>query len=282
MLKRILVPLDPTPYTDAAIRISTTMAKVYNAQLTGLVVLDIPGIEKSIGPVPAGALHFAENIEMARKIEASQRIEKLIKKFRDVCEKEGIAYPEAHEQGYPSDQIIKVSRYYDLMVVGLRTNFQFETKTGAGDSLENLLEESITPVLGVVPDFYIDILGGSKVKVLVAIDGGLQSARAVQRFAQLANPTLMEITLLNSSDDKKYGNYVLDQAEEYLTVRGMTGIKKEWTSQHILKAVQDQYYDSHDTFVVGAHAREGLFDFMVGSLTKYLIKRGEKPVFIGQ
>jgi len=282
VIKRILVPLDPSPFTDTAIRISTTMAKIYNAQLTGLVVLDIPGIEKSIGPIPAGALHFAEKIELAKKTEASQRIENLITKFRNTCETEGIAFTEAHEQGYPSDQIIKVSCFYDLVILGLRTFYHFETSNKAGDSLENLLAESITPIMGVPKNFYIDVLNGNKIKVLIAFDGGLQSARALQRFAQLSNSDYMDITLLNSSKDKEYGNYLLDQASEYLEVRGVSGVTKEWTSQEIKQIIDDKYYESHDVFVVGAHAKEGLFDFMVGSLTKYLVRRAEKPVFIGQ
>lgn len=186
MIKRILVPLDPSPYTDTTIRMAVMMAKIYDAQLTGLVVLDIPGIEKSIGAIPAGALHFAEKIELAKKTEASQRIEILMDKFRDVCEKEGVAFTEAHEQGYPSHQIIEVSKYYDLMILGLRTYYHFETTDKAGDSLEKLLKESITPIIGVPQDFYIDVLGGEKIKVLIAFDGGLQSARALQRFAHSA------------------------------------------------------------------------------------------------
>ncbi len=282
MIKRILVPLDPSPYTDTAIQIATTMAKIYNAQLTGLVVLDIPGIEKSIGPVPAGALHFAEKIELAKKTEASQRIEKLMSKFRNTCEKEGVAFTESHEQGYPSDQIVEVSKYYDLVILGLRTFYHFETSDKAGDSLDNLLKESITPIIGVPQDFYINILGGEKLRVLIAYDGGLQSARALQRFAQLSNSQYMDITILNSHQDKKTGNYILDRAEEYLKVRDVANIKKEWTSQDIRKIIEDKYYDTNDIFVVGAHAKEGLFDFMVGSLTRYLVKRGKKPVFIGQ
>ena len=282
MLKRVLVPLDPSPYTDSAIQIAMTMSKIYDAQLTGLVVLDIPGIEKSIGPIPAGALHFAEKMEMAKKTEASQRIESLMKKFRDRCELEGVAYTEAHEQGYPSDQIIELSKYYDLMILGLRTFYHFETSDQAGESLDNLVKESITPIFGIPRNYYINVLGGQKVKVLIAYDGGLQSARALQRFAQLSNSDYMDITILNSSEDKKAGNYVLDRASEYLSVRNVKNIKKEWTSQDIIQVIKDKYYDSHDVFVVGAHAKEGLFDFMVGSLTKFLVKQGEKAVFIGQ
>jgi nucleotide-binding universal stress UspA family protein len=282
VLKRILVPLDLSPYTDTAVRLAATMAKIYDAEITGLVVLDIPGIEKSIGPIPLGALHFAEKIELAKKTEASQRIETLMEKFADICDKEGIAYTEAHEQGYPSHEIIEVSKYYDLIIMGLRTFYQFETSDKAGDSLENMLKESITPVMGVPKNFHLNVMGGEKLKVLIAHDGGLQSARALQRFGQLSNSSYMDITILNSSDDKKAGNYILDHAEAYLKARDVTGVKKEWTSQDIIQVIKDKYYDTYDVFCVGAHAKEGLFDFMVGSLTRFLVKQGEKPVFIGQ
>jgi len=282
VLKRILVPLDPSPYTETAVRVAINMAKIYNAQITGLVVLDIPGIEKSIGPIPAGALHFAEKIELAKKTEASQRIETQMKKFRDICEKEGVAFSESHEQGYPSDQIVEVSKYYDLVIIGLRTFYHFETTDKAGDSLENLLKESVTPVMGVPQDFNFNVMSGDKLKVLIAHDGGLQSARALQRFGQLSNSSFMDITILNSCNDKVAGNYILDQAEAYLNARDVTGVQKEWTSQDIIQIIKDKYYDTHDVFCVGAHAKEGLFDFMVGSLTRFLVKQGEKPVFIGQ
>ena len=92
----------------------------------------------------------------------------------------------------------------------------------------------------------------------------------------------MNITILNSNNDKELGNYYLDQAENYLKAHNVASVNKEWTSQDILQCIKDKYYDENDVFVVGAHAKEGLFDFMVGSLTRYLVKRAEKPVFIGQ
>jgi len=282
VVKRILLPLDPSPYTESVIRVATMIGKMYDAQITGLVVLDIPGIERSIGPIPVGALHYAEKMELAKKVEASQRIEGLIDKFVTKCENEGVACHEAHTQGYPSDQIINESKYYDLMIIGLRTFFHFETSDMTGDSLDAILSEAVAPILGIPSDFDYDIKSGRKLKVLIAFNGGVQSARALQRFAQLVNPDYMDITIMNSSDNKKEGIYLLDRAAEYLHSRNIREVKKEWTSQDVKKIVKDKYYDTHDVFVVGAHAREGLFDFMVGSLTKYLLREAKKPVFIGQ
>lgn len=107
MVKRILVPLDPSPFTQTAIDLASVIAKKSDAELTGLVILDIPGIEDSIGPIPAGGLYYAEKIELAKKVEASQRVEELLNDFKNKCEKNKVRYREAHLQGCPSSEIIK-------------------------------------------------------------------------------------------------------------------------------------------------------------------------------
>lgn len=282
MIKRILVPLDPSPFTDTVIEIACERAKIFDAELTGLVVLDIPGIEDSIGPIPMGGLYYAEKIELAMKVEASHRVEQLLEMFRRRCEDKGIAYREAHLQGCPSKQILKESIFYDIIFVGLRTYFNFETSQKPGESLWTIVKESITPILGIPEKFAFSNDPDHKTKVLIAFDGSPLSARALQRLVQLIKPETVQIILLNSSDDEKRGEYLLNQAEIYLKAHGIKEIIKEWTDEDIIHVVDETYYGRADMFVVGAHAHESLFDFMVGSLTKHLIEQAVKPVLIGQ
>jgi nucleotide-binding universal stress UspA family protein len=54
MIKRILIPLDSSNYTDTAIEIGCDLAKRHGAELTGMVIMDIPGIKETISPVPLG------------------------------------------------------------------------------------------------------------------------------------------------------------------------------------------------------------------------------------
>ncbi|TFG94822.1 MAG: universal stress protein, partial [Calditrichales bacterium] len=107
------------------------------------------------------------------------------------------------------------------------------------------------------------------------------SARALQRFCHLADPDLVEITLLNASGNRGESMALLEKAQAYLNAHGIMDVHKEWADEDIVDLVASKYYKRMDAFVVGAHARQGLLDFMVGSLTKYLIRKAEKPVFIG-
>ncbi|NOZ47722.1 MAG: universal stress protein [Chlorobi bacterium] len=282
MIKRILVPLDPSPYSDSAIEFAIAMAKRHGSELTGLVILDLPGIEKSIGAIPLGASYYADHLEKSKKSEAKERIDKLIKKFSEKCKAAGVKYRAANRQGSPSDWIVKESIYYDLIIIGLRTYFHFETQDDKGDSLEKLMQDSITPIYAVPKNIKIPDINKTKLKALLAFDGSLPAARALQRFAHLAIPEVSPVIILNSSENKDEADYLLTEAENYLHSHNFTDISKVWTDEPIVDYIDKHYINEVYAFVVGSHSRKGgMLDYFVGSLTKHLIKNGNKPLLIG-
>jgi len=282
MIKRILVPLDPSPFTETALNVATTIARINNAELTGLVILDLPGIEKSVGPVPLGGLFYADQISKAKEREAEERIKSLLDKFEKNCTSENVAHRSAELQGSPSERILQESIYYDAVVIGLKTYFHFETVDKPGNSLTKLMQETITPVYGVPEKFTLPRVPDEKIRALIAFNGSLPAARAMQRFAQLAPADNFEVTILTSEEDKTKADYYLNSATAFLTAHGFKNIKRDRTNDDITEVVEKKYLDWAHIFVVGAHSKKGLFDFMVGSLTKFLIELAKKPVLIGQ
>lgn len=276
MIHRILIPLDPSPYTASAIKYACEIAKKHNAEITGMVILDIPGIEKSIGPVPRGALYYAGKLEEFKKQEAQERIEHLLKNFKKTCEKANVSHKEAEYQGCPSDKILETSNFYDLIIIGLKTHFHFETREKAGDSLAEVLDYAITPVLAVPAEYR------PFKKVLIAYDGSIAASRTLHDFVHFANVYQFEIALLNSHNNKDTGHYYLEKAKEYLTINGFTKVTSEWTPQNIIKAFEEKYAGWADLIVAGIHAKRGILDFMVGSFSKHLIQAANKPLFLGQ
>jgi nucleotide-binding universal stress UspA family protein len=282
MVKRILVPLDPSPYSKAALDLACTIGKKFKAELTGMAILDIPGIEKSIGPVPAGASYYAEHLEKTKLHDADIRCQGLLEQFEKKCKKEKVKSKITERQGSPSNQILKASVFYDLVVIGIRTFFHFESQDRAGDSLEKLLDDTITPIYAVPESFNSALLNKSGVKVLIAFDGSDPAARALQRFAQFAVLARPEITLINSNDDTKRSAYLLNAADNYLKCHGFKTVKKISTERPIKEIVEKQYYNKTDIIVMGVNSRKGLLEFVLGSLVKSLIKKGEKLLLIGQ
>lgn len=281
MIKRILIPLDPSPYTEAAMDVGCYLAKTHDAELTGLVVLDTPGIISATGPSGIGGSYYAQELEHHREEEAKQRIEELLNVFKERCEKCGIAHYEAEFQGNPSEEIVNQSIFYDAVLLGMKTYFHFETSDKPGDTLSKVLDHTVTPVYAIPKDVYIPHLENKPMRVVIAFDGSLLAARALQHFAQLSMYKKYEIVLITSNKDKETARHHLGQANSLLHSHGLTDVKVVRTDENIIKVIDRDYLEWADAFVVGAHAKKGLIDFMVGSLTKHLIKINKKPVLIG-
>jgi len=280
MLRRILIPFDPSPYAAAALEYACFLAKRQNAEVTGVVVLDIPGIEKSIGPTPLGGIYYASMLEKTKEKKAHEHIQTLLGKFKEKCQKEGVAHREAELQGSPSEQILHDSIYYDLVVMGMRTHFHFETEHKPGDSIERIFSHASTPFLTVPEHFQPK----EKINVLMAFNGSPPAVRAMQGFTHLfeASAFETEITLLMSESDATLAKSHLDGASAYLKAHSFHNVKIERISQDILQAMEEKYLPWADLVVLGVHSKKGLLDFMLGSLSRYLIKVGTKPLLFGQ
>jgi hypothetical protein len=167
-------------------------------------------------------------------------------------------------------------------MMGFRTYYKFGAEDKPGDSSEKILHETVTPVYGVPEKFTLPNPPQEKIKALIAFDGSLPSARALQRFAQLAIPDLFDVTILTSDEDKAKANYLLNRAESFLKCHNNSLTRKEWTREHIIPAIENKYLEQCHVVVVGAHSKRGMFDFMIGSLTQHLIEAAKTPVLIGQ
>ncbi len=279
MLRRILVPLDPSPYTDAALEYGCLIAKQHDAAITGLTVLDVWGVEDAMSPtLYPGLYHAVRRLEYQAK-NTRAHTEELLHKFEQKCKQQGVVYRQCSYQGIPSKHILGESIFHDLVVIGFHTDFDFGADPGSDRSLAKILDHSVTPILAV-PDTCR--WREKTIKTLIAFNGSLPAARALQRFAQLAGDGDYEIILLMSDKDDNIANFYLSRAEAYLHAHTIENVKTVWTPQDIVRSMESGYIDWADLVVAGAHSKKGLVDFMVGSVVKYLIREAKKPIFLGQ
>jgi hypothetical protein len=194
-------------------------------------------------------------------MEAKERIQLLLSKFKEKCEKEGVRHRECNQQGSPSEQIICESIYYDALVIGMRTHFHFETSDKPGDTLDKILDHSITPIYSIPEKFSLPNIPEEKIKVVIVFDGSLSAAMALQRFAQHFTTDIMEVVLFTSARNKDVADYYLEKAVRYLNAHSIFEINKEWTTEKIIPAIEKKYLDWADFFVVGAHSKKGIVDF---------------------
>ncbi len=282
MIKRILVPLDPSIYSENAFNVAISLAKIYNAEITGLVVLDIPGIEASTGPLPPGVGFFAKELEHTKIDRAKIHIRNLLSKYKAICDKEGVTFRESNAQGSPSKRISEFSNYFDIVITGLRNHFHFETSDDIENSLDEILDNSPTPIIAV-PDIMNKFWNnGDTFKVAIAYNGSLSSARAMQRFAQMELPKKVDVTLLISDNDLEKGDAMLNDAEEFLKLHKIDNVKKRVSGKNKIELFNSEFLSEMDIVVLGGHSKISLFDFLTGSLARHLINENKTLLFVSQ
>lgn len=279
MIRRIIVPLDPSPFADAAVAYAIQLAKAHDATVTGFMVVDTPGIHDSVSPISPGAAVYAKKAENRLEAEAHERIRETLDKFASRCEEAGVTHEEIEDQGDPIEAIARESAFYDLLVVGLRTHFHFQTSKGEGDTLQHLVGRLSTPILAVTED-HVPL--SDNLNVVVAFDGSPAAIRSLRQFTQLAAFSNPNIIILTANEELEAARRVFGPAEEYLRAYGYTDVEGEWTPMHIADAIDEEFIEKADVIVLGMHAKHGIFSFVVGSLTNHLIRIGKVPVFIGQ
>ncbi len=285
MIKRILVPLDASLYCEKSIEQATSIAKIHDAELTGLVILDIKGINRSVGPIPAGAAYYAKKLEKNKIKVADNLIKNLLIKFENKCKEAGVRYDIHERQGLPSKKILEESMFYDLLVIGKKTYYEFDSdKEKGGASFVDILDHSITPILTVPANFHAPHLDKANVKVLVSYDGSLPCSRSLQRFAQLAGVVgkNIDIHIVMSHDYEKLAGHYLMDIKKYLKAHNFDNIHTVYTPENIKKYIGNNYLDWADMYVLGAHSQKGISEYLTGSYTKYLINNTNAPIFIGQ
>lgn len=276
-IKKILVPLDLSPFADAATACACSVAKRHHAQVDGMVVLDIPEIMGMNTPFNGWLLPEELKAEKQRYDEAKQRIGDALRHFAESCEPRSVSHLEAEFQGVPADCILEAAALHDLVVMGLRTHFRPGTSGNVSDSLERILLSPSAPILAI-PNSDEDPAKWKQ--VVVAFDGSPNACRALKEFTRFAQPYQFEVTILNAAKDKAHGEAVVKSAAAYLRAHQLTKIETIVTDGGIHKVIDEEYIDSADLVVAGIHSKKLLKDFFVGSLTRKLIDYGHTPLLL--
>ena len=284
MVKRILVALDPDPDTQTAIRYAIDIASRFNAQLTGLAVVDTKDIEKEAVGAGIGSLYYAERLkerlsDEARKIarELIQQFQQLVDKYCQVCHSEII------EEGVPAQRIVEDTKYHDLLIMGKSMHFFYNFPKRETGSASRIIKHSACPAL---------LVGKEEReinKVVVAYDGSTAAASAMHHFAQIKpfgadfELEVVHVRKGDSEAERAESELLLRLAAEYLKAHGFqpqtTSIMGENPRQRLL-----EYLDTMQTDLViaGAHGETKFMEIILGETAYSLIDSIDIPLFISR
>ena len=137
-IKKILIATDGSEYTKEAVKKGLSLAKMLNAEVIGLYVVDI----SSIVPMPLDEASFPM-IEFLRN-EGDDVLEKLRKQAEDM----GVRIRTMKKEGIPADEIVETAKKedVDLIVIGTLGRSALE-KLLLGSVAEKVIRHAPCPVL---------------------------------------------------------------------------------------------------------------------------------------
>jgi nucleotide-binding universal stress UspA family protein len=275
MIKRILLGLGGTPYTDVAIERAVELAKAHGALITGVTVMDIKQLQQ-VGPVPLGGEAYASKLREKRLTITEERIEEAIERFIKKCTESNILTKMVRETGDPFESMIAHARYNDITIFGLKSLFDYGLTSEPKDALIRLVSQGVRPIIAVSTEFR------TIRNVLIAYSGSMESARAMRRYVQL-NPwcnVRLRVVHFGKSDDS--AAQILRDAAEYCRDHGFdtdTETIENSPRDHLIEYAQQ---NNMDLIVMGNSIRNLIFRHLLGDTVLNAIQQSDRPLFLAQ
>ena len=276
MVHSILVGLDGSNYSAAAVELGIRWARRKGAVLLGLGIVDEPTIGKA-EPTGIGGGYYKRHRDEQRIHDARQRIEQFLEHFTSACGQAGVACRALREVGLPSERLLCLAEDCDLLILGQCTYFHFETQTDADETLKTVLHGSRRPVVAVSP-----ILPASRA-VLIAYDASPGAVRALEAFQKSGLDHWHTVRVVSVAQDLEEATRRAEEAAAFLRFHDIPAEAQGVTSSGSpAELLLDKARElKAGMLVMGAFGHSRLSHAFFGSTTKTILrKEGDFILFL--
>jgi nucleotide-binding universal stress UspA family protein len=273
MLRTILVGLDGSPLTSSVVTLGIAWARRFDALLVAIGVVDEPALCGAHTAPPGGYLEKLQQEWIGR---ARNEVETLLEQLAIRCAEERVACKLLEDSGTPCEQILKEAQRFDLIMLGKHAHF--EAQKDSCRTLPAVLRHALRPVVAVP-----ETLPTREGPVLVAYDGSLQAARALQLFAMSGLGALGDVHVLSADPtDPVEAARTADRAVQFLSSHGVaaTPLARLHTGSAAQAILEQASALSAQLIVMGCYGRPRWEEFLIGSTTKSVIAESPVPVFL--
>jgi nucleotide-binding universal stress UspA family protein len=271
MLKTILVGLHGSEFSTAASSAALELARQNQAAILAIGIVDVPRLTPAES-VPLGAGGFKGERDAAVLAAERQRIAQLLGEFEQRARSQNLAPRTLLLEGDPAELLVRESHRADLLVVG-KKHAPHQEWEHASNTLERVLRQTARPVLCVPAER----VAGSP--VLIAYDGSLVAAKAIQLFIHVGLGVGRPIHLLTMAADAAA---VSARAAELLQAHGLNVQQHPEApagaaGKRILELAGQL---GAGTIVMGSYGHSRIRDFIFGSVTSTVLRDATVPVFL--
>jgi nucleotide-binding universal stress UspA family protein len=276
MMRSILVALDGSVHGDAAAALALEWAKRVGARVLGLGVLDEASI-RGAELVPLGAGAYKQARDEARVADAHRRVVGMLASFRERSAAAGVAAEVLEEVGASGERIVGEAQRCDVIILGHETRVHAETQDRPDAILARVLRGSPRPVV-VVPR---EVARGQG--VVVAYDGSLEAARAIQTFRLLGLDAGETVEVVTVHRDGAAAEAIAGRAGDFLAAHGtphrLHAVGSDTAPARVL--LEEVKRRSPRLLVMGSHGHHPLRDLLVTPVARAVLDGSPVPVFVG-
>ncbi len=279
MIKSILLPVDGSTYTESVLEYGKYLAGEFQAALRILTVVDIRLYEWNMA---AGTDSFVPVVPSSEFQEESQRIQeekadRILEKADNIFKNTQIPYSLHKMSGIPVDEICQAGRTSDLVVLGVRGEYERWRNKLLGATVEAVTRQINTSCLLVDKTFV------SVEHIHCGYDASKYAVRALQMSAFIASHMKKELHIITVSDSEEEGQAVLDEAAHYLQPYGIPFKLhlEKGDAAEVLVNFRRELADSALT-IIGSYGHSRLREAILGSTTVDVMRRSQKPVLLAK
>ncbi len=278
MIKNILVPLDGSEHSRAALDYAVWIAKGFNGTLIGQHIIDTISIEGTFFHDISGSLGFEPYLDFSTKMREilEDRGKVILNDFAGRCEREGVRYTTVLDMGLIANEICERAKIADLVVIGHRgVNEEFSTGL-LGTTAETITRKCPRPVFVSIRQFK------AIEKPLLAYDGSQRASSAMESAAEFCTVLHLPLTVLSIAKEEAVAQTNLQQARSYLSSYSIE-VKYESTRGYPEQKIIEYLVNlNHDLLFIGAYGHRRIIKMVLGSTTEYVLRNAPCPVFLNR
>lgn len=278
MIKNILVPLDGSEHSKAALEYGLWLAQKFNGALFGQHVIDTVSVEGTYFHDISGSLGFEPYLDFATRMREvlEERGKVILEEFSRRCRERGLRHEEFLDMGIVPNEICERSKMADLVVLGHRgINEEFSSGL-LGGTAESVTRSCPRPILVSTKRFK------EIERPLLAYDGSQRASAAMESAAELCTQLKLPLTVLYVPREEKMGEKVLQEARSYLGPYGIEAryeLARGYPEQKIIDYLVNLNYD---LLFIGAYGHRRIIEMVLGSTTEYVLRKSPCPVFLNR
>jgi nucleotide-binding universal stress UspA family protein len=276
MIKNILIPLDGSEHSNAALDYAIWMTEKFDGMLLGQHVIDTISIEGSFFHDISGSLGFEPYLDFSSKMREilEERGKTVLDEFSERCQQKNVKHQSFLDTGLIANEICARAKVADLVVIGHRgVNEQFSTGL-LGTTAESITRKCPRPVF-VSTKAYKAIE-----RPLLAYDGSQRASSAMESAAEFCSVLRLPLTVLTIAKEEKHADATLRQAKSYLSSYAIDArfeVDRGYPEQKIMDHLTQYGYD---LLFIGAYGHRRIIEMVLGSTTEYILRKAPCPVFL--